>query len=87
MQAQYLSPCIVISRNYGGAYIIAELDGSVFDRPVAAFRVIPYFARAELDLPPLETLIDISQNHLVEMENSTEIDPEEEEENGEEPPE
>ena len=37
MRARYLSPLIVISQNKGGAYIIAELDGSVFDRPIAAF--------------------------------------------------
>ena len=37
MRARYLGPCIVVSRNKGGAYIIAELDGSVFDRPIAAF--------------------------------------------------
>ena len=31
MQARYLGPCIVISKNRGRAYIIAKLDGAVFD--------------------------------------------------------
>lgn len=79
MRARYLGPCIVISRNKGGAYIIAEMDGSVFDRPVAAFRVIPYFARSSIALPPLDTLIDISSQRLTEMEDTTDIDPEDDE--------
>jgi hypothetical protein len=74
MRARYLGPCIVVSRNKGGAYIIAELDGSVFDRPVAAFRVIPYIARKSLPLPPLEDLIDISNSRLVELEHTTSAD-------------
>ena len=49
-----------ISHNKGGAYIIAELNGSVFDRPVAAFRVIPYFAHTAFAIPSLEDLLDIS---------------------------
>ena len=77
MRARYLGPLIVISRNCGGAYIIAELDGSVFDRPVAAFRVIPYFARTSLDTPSIDELMDISRSRLAEMENSTSDDPEE----------
>src|SRR5271168_1137108 len=77
MRARYLGPLIVISQNKGGAYIIAELDGSVFDRPIAAFRVIPYFARTKLDLPALDDLIDISRARLEEMKNSTAMDPEE----------
>ena len=79
MRARYLGPCIVVSKSKGGAYIIAELDGSVFDRPVAAFRVIPYFARTSIALPPLDSLLDISTSRLTELENSTLVDPEDDE--------
>ena len=49
----------MVSRNRGGAYILAELDGAVMDRPIAAHRVKPYFGRttpvnvsdADLDVP------------------------------------
>jgi hypothetical protein len=78
MRPRYLGPLIVISRNKGGAYIIAELDGSVFDRPIAAFRVIPYFARTQLALPPLADLLDISQQRLHDLEDSRESDPDSE---------
>jgi hypothetical protein len=74
MRPRYLGPLIVISRNRGGAYILAELDGSVFDRPMAAFRVIPYFARQHIDLPPLDELLDISQKRLAELENTDNTD-------------
>ena len=77
MRPRYLGPLIVISRNRGGAYIVAELEGSVFDRPVAAFRVIPYFARDTIPLPPLEELVDISQRRLIELEDSDDVDPDE----------
>jgi hypothetical protein len=76
MRARYLGPLIIISRNKGGAYIVAELDGSVLDRPIAAFRVVPYFARTSLDLPSLEELIDISKERLTKMEQSHSADPE-----------
>ena len=71
MRARYTGPVIVISRNKGGAYIIAELDGSLFDRPIAAFRLIPYFARRHIDLPPLEHLLDVSIDRLRQLENTT----------------
>ena len=70
-----------MSCNKGGAYIIAKLDGSVFDRPVAAFRVIPYFACTSITIPPLDKLLDISQSQLIQMEQSTWEDPEEEDDN------
>lgn len=85
MRARYLGPLIVISRNKGGAYILSELDGSVLDRPVAAFRVIPYFARTSLDIPPLDELIDISKQRLAEMEDSAIADPDDDEEDSDLP--
>ncbi|KAI0045513.1 hypothetical protein FA95DRAFT_1495407 [Auriscalpium vulgare] len=47
MRPHYLSPLFIILRNRGGAYILADLDASVLDCPIAAFRVIAYFARCE----------------------------------------
>ena len=68
MWARYIGPLIVISRNKGGAYIICELDGSVFDRPVATFRVIPYLARRSLAIPNLQDFIDVPRKRITEME-------------------
>ena len=79
MRPRYIGPLIVISRNKGGAYIICELNGSVFDRPIAAFRVVPYFARRSLTLPNLNDFIDIPADRLVDMESSDVVDPEEDE--------
>ena len=39
------------------------------------FWVIPYFARTKLELPPLDSLIDISKNRLMEMEATDQADP------------
>ena len=67
--------------------MLAELDGTVFDRPVAAFRVHPFFARKEpIDLP-LEWL-DTDPQRLRELEASEDKgegaeDAEEDEEDGE----
>jgi hypothetical protein len=68
MHARYIGPLIVVPRNYGGAYILAELDGTVLHRPIAAFHLLPYFARKSIPLPP--DFIDIDDTHLQEMEHS-----------------
>lgn len=68
MRARYLGPLIVIARNRGGAYILCELDGTVLDRPIAAFRVVPYLARSSIPLP--DNFIDIDTRRLRSMEES-----------------
>ena len=45
---------------------MAELNGAVFDRPIAAFRAIPYFARKSIELS-LDAL-DASREELRVME-------------------
>ena len=77
MRPRYQGPAIVISRNRGSAYIIAELDSTLADRPVATFHVIPYFVRTKIHLPPLEDLLDVSIDRLRELEHSTEKDTDE----------
>ena len=81
MRSRYLGPLIMLAKNKGGAYIIAELDGSVLHRPIAAFRVIPYFARKKIQLPPLDNLLDISRQRLRDLIESDISNPDEEETN------
>jgi hypothetical protein len=68
MKPQYLRPLIVVSQNRGGAYIVAELDGSVFDRPIAAFRLIPYFPRTAIPIPT--GILDADSQQIRELEDS-----------------
>jgi hypothetical protein len=77
MHARYIGPLIVVSRNYGGAYILAELDSTVLHRPIAAFRLLPYFAHKSIPLPP--DFNDIDDTRLREMEHSLVADGDEEE--------
>ena len=68
MRPRYTGPLIVIARNRGGAYVVCELDGTVFHRPIAAFRLLPYLARKNIPLP--DNFADISQTRLEELVSS-----------------
>ncbi|KNZ78146.1 hypothetical protein J132_01671 [Termitomyces sp. J132] len=72
MKPRYLGPLVVISRNHGGAYIVCELDGSVLHRPVAAFCLVPYFAREHITVP--SNAFDIDTSRLRELEQTKLVD-------------
>lgn len=68
MSARWNGPYIVIVRKDGGAYLVAEMDGSVLKDKIAAFRLVPYFARRRLKLPEnLDTIIDQTKENLRKM--------------------
>jgi predicted component of type VI protein secretion system len=53
------------------AHTLSEMDGSVWQNKVAAFRLVPYFAQEKIELPPnLHSLIDISKATLEKLVSS-----------------
>ena len=51
---------VVVRRTKGGAYILAELDGTVSATKYAAFRVIPYFPRTNISIPEVDEAAPIA---------------------------
>ncbi|SJL16892.1 uncharacterized protein ARMOST_20422 [Armillaria ostoyae] len=71
MHTRYLGPLVILGRNKGGAYLLCELDGSTFARPVAAFRLVPYFARKKIDVPDINAIIDVPPERINDLFAST----------------
>jgi hypothetical protein len=47
---RYLGPMVIIRRNTGGAYVLAELDGSLSKLRYAAARLVPFQARSRIEV-------------------------------------
>lgn len=65
---RYLGPFVVERRTRGGSYILRELDGTLSRRGIAAFRLLPYLKRGNLEIlnTPLERLgLDADTNQDV----------------------
>jgi hypothetical protein len=76
MRTRYIGSLIVVSHNYGGAYILSELDGTVLHCPIATFCLFPYFTHKSIPLPL--DIININDTCLQEMEHSLDTDRDEE---------
>ncbi|EKM74264.1 hypothetical protein AGABI1DRAFT_48304 [Agaricus bisporus var. burnettii JB137-S8] len=75
MKPRYLGPMIVVKRLAGGAYILADYNGAVWQNKVAAFRVIPYFAREKIKFgKEVQKLLDSTEEELKLLEEEVNKD-------------
>ena len=60
-------------RSQGGVYILAKLNGSVWQNKVVAFRVIPYLARRKISfVKEVQDLLDASETDLRDLTKESE---------------
>src|SRR5919205_25150 len=65
LKPRYMGPMIVVAENKGGSYILAEMNGAVWQQKVAKFRVVPYFARERIEIPEgIMNIIDTDETAL-----------------------
>jgi len=65
MKPRYLGPMVVVRKSQGGTYILVELDGSVWQNKVAAFRVLSYLFRRKLNFNlKVKELLDALEKNL-----------------------
>src|SRR5882724_8660016 len=62
----FLGPMVVVHRTKGGAYILAELNGTVSRLGYTAFQIIPYLARFP-DCIPVTSLLDDAELEDVQL--------------------
>ena len=46
---RYLGPYQVIRKTKGGSYVVAELDGAIWRQGIAAYRLLPYVSREQVE--------------------------------------
>ena len=73
IKPRYLGSMVIIHCLKGKAFILAELDGSVWQNKVAAFRVIPYLAWKEISYEKeVNQLLDTLEESIKALENKQE---------------
>src|ERR1700753_4291684 len=64
---RYMGPYRIVRQTTGGSYVLAEMDGSLLRHYVAAYRLIPYVQRQDLDTMPEEGTKDNSRKEDEEI--------------------
>jgi len=65
---RYLGPIVVVRKLQGGTYILAELDSSVWQNKVAAFRVLLYLSKRKLNFnSEVKELLDALEKNIREF--------------------
>ena len=75
MQARYFSLMVVVSKNWGGTYIVCELDRTLIHRLIAAYQAVPYFTCNYIEILDLKKHINVSITQLCALEESNTLDP------------